>query len=493
MFDLNYLGDLLKKTKIPENIIKRGLVSLGSFLKPMEDLLNQLKPPENGWRDDQIKFFLEILAHLDTNNDPSAFQIGEREGRISTPLLYDLTAGFIHGVGRSGNIKAPQPKATGGSIVNTITDRLVTFFLKEMGLENIKGSIVIPLSTGMSLMLAIKGIVNRYKLDSSTDKNQVLFPRIDHKSPIKAIDLAGMVRITVDSITGHKYAANLTLNLKELENNDSQKEKIRINKVELEFIQDFGLDSVYVPIGTIKEKIGGKTLGIVSTTTFFPPRAPDNVKEVAKICKKHNLIHIINNAYGVQSRSIMKMIRSAINAGRVDAIIQSTDKNFLTPVGGTIISSPDKIILDHIAGVYAGRGSSAPILHLLISLLSIGINGYRNYVKIQEKNRILLEKELKKYANQIGEKVLDVKNSIACMMTLTTLKNEEIEKLGGYLYNLRVTGPRVINPKLQNFGPCTDNYPYPYIVMNSAIGAKREDILGAISQLKKAFHQLDIK
>jgi O-phospho-L-seryl-tRNASec:L-selenocysteinyl-tRNA synthase len=485
---------LLKKTKIPENIIKRGLVSLGSFLKPMEDLLNQLKPPENGWRDDQIKFFLEILAHMDSNNDPSSFQIGEREGRISTPLLYDLTAGFIHGVGRSGNIKAPQPKATGGSIVNNITDRLVTFFLKEMGLENIRGSIVVPLSTGMSLMLAIKGIVNKYKLDLNTDQNEIIFPRIDHKSPIKAIDLTGKIRITVDTITGHEYIADLSSKLEKSKIKEYQIDVLKMYQAELEFVRKFGLDSVYVPVGNIKEKINKKTLAIVSTTTFFPPRAPDNVKEIAKIAKKHNLIHIINNAYGVQSRNIMKLIRGAIDAGRVDAIIQSTDKNFLTPIGGTIISAPDKLNLNHIAEAYAGRGSAAPVLHLLVSLLSLGINGYMNYVKIQEENRILLENELRKIANQIGEKVLDVNNPIACMMTLSTLNNEKkIERLGGFLYNLRVTGPRVVNSKINKFGPCTDNYPYPYIVMNSAIGVKREDILGAVSQLKKAFKQLDIK
>ncbi|MCP4763908.1 MAG: hypothetical protein GY870_19205, partial [archaeon] len=113
MFDLKKFGETLKKTKVPENMIKRGIVGLSEFIKPMEDLLNQMKPPETGWSDEQIKFLLQILAQMDSNNDPASFRIGEREARISTPLLYDLSGGFIHGIGRSGDIKAAQPKAAG--------------------------------------------------------------------------------------------------------------------------------------------------------------------------------------------------------------------------------------------------------------------------------------------------------------------------------------------------------------------------------------------
>ena len=57
-----------------------------------------------------------------------------------------------------------------------------------------------------------------------------------------------------------------------------------------------------------------------------------------------DLVHIVINAYGVQSPEWMKLIRSAIDAGRVDVIIQSTDKNFLTPIGGAVIASPYKEI-----------------------------------------------------------------------------------------------------------------------------------------------------
>ncbi len=79
-------------------------------------------------------------------------------------------------------------------------------------------------------------------------------------------------------------------------------------------------------------------------TSFFPPREHDDIKEISKFAKKHDLVHIVINAYGVQSPEWMKLIRIGIDAGRVDAIIQSTDKNVLTPVGGALIASPNEDI-----------------------------------------------------------------------------------------------------------------------------------------------------
>ncbi|MBD3350159.1 MAG: O-phosphoseryl-tRNA(Sec) selenium transferase [Candidatus Lokiarchaeota archaeon] len=478
MFDLEKLKNILKNTKIPQNMLNRGMVGLNSFLKPIENVLNQMKPADKGWTDNQIKFFLEILAQLDSNNDPESFRIGEREARVSTQLLYNLSGGFIHGIGRSGDIKAPQPKAAGGSVLNFLTDAMVSYMFKHLGLENIAGSRVVPLSTGMTLMLTIRGLYEYQKKtlnnQSMLDKNKIIFPRMDHKSPIKAINLASMKNITVESVIGKDYVEN--------ENADSR---------QIEFIKKWGKEACYVLPKYIENAIDENTFGIISTTSFFPPRSPDNIKEIAKISEKYNLVHIINNAYGVQSLELMKLLRSAIDAGRVDAIIQSTDKNFLTPVGGAIISSPKNEVLDMISKVYAGRGSSAPILHLFVSLLAMGIKGYDELIKMQKDNRQTLEKELKKVANEINERVLNVNNPVACIMTLENLSDDQVKNLGGYLYNLRVTGPRVVNPKLKSFGTSTNHEYPPYLVMNAAIGVSKSDILGAISQLKKAIKQVE--
>jgi hypothetical protein len=40
--------------------------------------------------------------------------------------------------------------------------------------------------------------------------------------------------------------------------------------------------------------------------------------------------------------------------GRVDAFVQSTDKNFMVPVGGTIIAGFDKLFINKVSQSYPG-------------------------------------------------------------------------------------------------------------------------------------------
>jgi arylsulfatase len=47
----------------------------------------------------------------------------------------------------------------------------------------------------------------------------------------------------------------------------------------------------------------------------------------------HDVAHVINNAYGLQCKKTSKLINRACAVGRVDAVVCSTDKNFLVPVG----------------------------------------------------------------------------------------------------------------------------------------------------------------
>ena len=61
---------------------------------------------------------------------------------------------------------------------------------------------------------------------------------------------------------------------------------------------------------------------------------------VAEICHKLNIPHVVNNAYGVQSTKCMHILEEAGKREknrRVDAFVQSTDKNLMVPVGGSII------------------------------------------------------------------------------------------------------------------------------------------------------------
>ena len=41
--------------------------------------------------------------------------------------------------------------------------------------------------------------------------------------------------------------------------------------------------------------------------------------------------------------------------GRVDAFVQSTDKNFMVPVGGAIVAGFDKKLIDSISQTYPGE------------------------------------------------------------------------------------------------------------------------------------------
>ena len=181
---------------------------------------------------------------------------------------------------------------------------------------------------------------------------------------------------------------------------------------------------------------------------------------------------------------------SAIDAGNVDAIIQSTDKNFLTPVGGAVIASPIKENIKKISQSYAGRASATPVVNFLITVLSLGITGYQKLIEEQQQNREILERKLKEVAENINERVLDIFNPVAVALSLKNLKEEHLFALGGALYNLRVTGPRVYNPKEKAFGTCCPNYITPYIVMNAAIGATEQDINFAVERFEKAYRQI---
>ena len=448
MVDFRKISDFFINSQIPQNILNRGQLVLNDFLKPIKILFEQKNVPKEPWTDEQIDFLLQALSNMDTDKDENAARVGEREARIASKLHLNISGGFCHGVGRSGYLTAPQPKAPGGSIMYEISNYLARNFLKNFGLPNIKEAIVVPLSTGMSLALCLGAL----RLSLEPNKNKILLPRIDHKSLLKAIDLIGF------------------------------EPKIVNGKV-------YG-DAVRVSIEDIKANLDDKCFAIISITSFFPPREHDDIKEISKFANENGLIHIIINAYGVQSPEWMKLIRTAIDSGRVDAIIQSTDKNVLTPIGGAVIASPAKDIITKISQAYAGRASASPIVNFLISMLSLGINGYQNLLDEQKRNRALLEEKLKDIADKINEKILNVFNPVAVALSLKNLKKEQLYALGGALYNLRVTGPRVYNPFEDNFGVCCDTYHTPYIVMNAAIGAKKSDIIKATERFVKAYNQV---
>lgn len=111
------------------------------------------------------------------------------------------------------------------------------------------------------------------------------------------------------------------------------------------------------------------------------------------------------------SRTCMGAISRAAAAGRVDAVIQSTDKNFMVPVGGAVVATAKRSkskaskhrqagnaegtsaaasdkkpnhqakpvdVCTAISKLYPGRASGAPVVDLFITLLSMGCDGFND-------------------------------------------------------------------------------------------------------------------
>lgn len=111
----------------------------------------------------------------------------------------------------------------------------------------------------------------------------------------------------------------------------------------------------------------------------------------------------------------MNAISEAARQGRVDLYVQSTDKNFLVPVGGAVVAGPDKGLVEEVGRMYPGeynfgalkaregkvrakadcdfmkgRASMSPILDVFITLLTLGADGYRALLKERKVNSIIL-------------------------------------------------------------------------------------------------------
>jgi len=434
--DHDEIERILDKT-IPESIARRGRTTIDALLAPVRDILNRRIFPEKSLSDPQIELMVQILSSMDSDKDPDAARVGEREARVASPFVASLAANFNHGIGRSGQLTAPQPKAAGASLMQQVANSTALDAIRKLGLTNAKSGLVIPLSTGMSIALVMGALKRELGIA------KVLYPRIDHKSPQRGIALAGLEEVQIPTVVES--------------------------------------DAVRVDLGELETNIARtKSCAVLATTTFFPPRESDPVKQIARLCSDHDIPFVINNAYGVQSQDIMKQIRSAIDAGRVDAVIQSSDKNFLAPIGGSIVVSQNPEIIKWTADTYAGRATAAPVIQTLAALLALGHEKYKELQKQQLENLALLKDNLLNIAEKINQRVLDVKNPVAFAITMDGL---DVHEIGARLYNARVTGPRAV--KKGEYGSSTDGYPNSYIVMNAAIGVRKEDVETATTKLLK--------
>ena len=262
------------------------------------------------------------FADMDSNNFPSNCGVGEREGRIYSGLVARRHWNLAHGVGRSGDLREPQPKAAGSSTMVALTNALVVDWLKFNGARSVKEAFVAPVATGMAMVLCLMTL--RFK---RPDAKYVVWSRIDQKSCFKAIITAGYIPIIIDLV--------------------KVDDELRTDKMKIE-------REILAQVPGGPEEI----LAVITTTSCFAPRAADDVPAVAEICGRLGVPHIVNNAYGVQSSKCMHIIEESGKADkgrRVDAFIQSTDKNLMVPVGGSIISGYDSEFVRNISKNYPGK------------------------------------------------------------------------------------------------------------------------------------------
>lgn len=71
-----------------------------------------------------IEYLLNVFATMDTNNFINKVGVGERESRIYSNLVEKRNYFMGHGIGRSGDLVASQPKAAGSSLIAKLTKHL---------------------------------------------------------------------------------------------------------------------------------------------------------------------------------------------------------------------------------------------------------------------------------------------------------------------------------------------------------------------------------
>ncbi|KAL7464084.1 hypothetical protein ACHAXS_004420 [Conticribra weissflogii] len=542
--DADGIPALFNSLQIPNNHTTVGLSNLVASNSQIKALFHHKRLPDRGWTDIQIQRLLFELSVLDTNceetvktqlfSNDSNFShrwtgAGEREGRIYSSLVSSRHFGLGHGIGRSGDVMEAQPKAVGSSALLRLTLRLCLDAVRRgAGLngagkgKNAKNGpasfgILLPVCTGMSMALVLSGLRDRArKLDEAAikttstgahipERNIVLWSRIDQKSCYKAVLAAGLKCIVLPT----------------KKNTET--------------------DEVSTDLDALEEALneyGHSVLAVITTTSCFCPRVPDEVDRVAKSIQKWNescrlgneeirgigVSHVVNHAYGLQCPTTNKLLNRACTIGLVDAIICSTDKNFLVPVGGALIISPNESVIDSISKNYPGRASASPMVDLFITLLSMGLDGYKGILSERLRLIGLFKAKLENIAKSHGERLLVCpRNSISFGITLDNLaviedvteskdlnaeelethhnrlqkeKNSQITKFGSMLFTRCISGTRIV-PRgevkiisghiFEGFGSSHDDFPHAYMTAACAVGLGEAEMNEFFARLEKSW------
>ena len=185
--------------------------------------------------------------------------------------------------------------------------------------------------------------------------------------------------------------------------------------------------------------------------------------------------------------------------------------------GGALVLAPQKAIVEGVGKMYAGRASSSPIVDLFITLLSMGMNGYKRLLEARQEVLKTFPLRLNAVAEKYGERILNCPtNTISFGVTLDKLARprreeeseddaaylKEVEKdisqFGSMLFSRCVSGTRVV-PRAQSkkmgdhvflgFGSSVKDYKHAYMTAACAIGLTEEELDEFFIRLDKAFQE----
>ncbi|CAH8865377.1 unnamed protein product [Trichobilharzia szidati] len=531
----------LFKTYIGDSYVKRWQERSTKKKKKLMAVLEQGRLPEIGFSETDIEALFLQISSLDSNNWDNSVGVGEREGRVLVDFIRRRHYGFTHGIGRSGDVTAIQPKAPGSSLICRLTNQLLLDWLRKSGSPSTSQCFLVPMATGMSLTLCLLAMKRRRPPGAKF----VLWSRIDQKSCFKCMLAADLIPVPIELIKDPN-SDQLCTNLNAIElalNNPAKYLYDNWPKV----AQAYNITSTMVDTSNSSDIVC-----ILTTTNCFSPRAPDKLHAVTKLCLKYNVSHLINNAYGVQSPRCMRMIESAgklittdqksnpQNNGdsnpSIDLLyVQSTDKNLMVPVGGAIIAGFSTELVNSVGKLYPGRASGTPTFDVLATLLHIGSKGWNDLIHAQSVCFNRLQEALKQLAVKHNLKLLDTpSNPISLALSLdsllpstnerrkedeeqeeqqqegynTQISNEmkelasHITQIGANLFTQGCSGVRVVLPaSMQNptkldvyefagFNSHSSTSTLPYINAAAAIGQKESDVDIFIQRLDKAIKHL---
>ena len=391
---------------------------------------------------------------------------------------------LAHGVGRSGDLTAQQPKAIGSSLLQALTTALTLSAVHAAGMQEMKEALLMPCATGLSLTLTLLALRS-----SNPQARYVLMPRIDQRTCIKAVQQAQLEPLLVPNALASAHTV-------------TDVERLR------------------AAIASLPPQ---SVLCVVSVTSCFAPRTADDVVAIAKLCRAHALPHVVNHAYGLQSRAVCEDIDRACRRGRVDAVVQSMDKNFLVPVGGAIITAPappplpppsssfgespqsaapaPPPLLRRIASLYPGRASSSSISDLLVTLLAMGESGYRGLLTRRVALFASMQSRLSTLAERHGERLLQSPNDVSMAITITITPatggaSPTALHLGAMLYSRGVSGMRLVLPgktesvgdvRLEGWGG--HGWPGAYLSMACALGMDEDEVARVLDKLDRCLSE----